>query len=41
MSAALAPQQRMTRDEYLAFERASPVRHELHDGEVFPIEGAT
>lgn len=27
----------MTREEYLAFERASSERHEFHDGEVFPV----
>jgi Uma2 family endonuclease len=42
MSIVLAQKQpKMTREEYLAFERASPDRHEFHDGELFPIEGAT
>ena len=33
----------MTREAYLAFERASldGQRHEFHDGELFPVEGAT
>jgi Uma2 family endonuclease len=31
----------MTHEEYLAFERASSDRHEFHDGELFPVEGAT
>lgn len=31
----------MTVAEYLAFERSSPDRHDFHDGEWFPIVGAT
>jgi Uma2 family endonuclease len=38
MSAAI---KRYTVAEYLAFERASPVKHEYFDGEVFAMAGAT
>jgi Uma2 family endonuclease len=38
MSAAV---KRYTVAEYLAFERASPVKHEYFDGEVFAMAGAT
>lgn len=31
----------MTPEEYLAFERASPERHDFHDGELFPVAGGT
>jgi hypothetical protein len=36
-----APRPRVTREEYLAFERASQERHQLWDGEVFAISGAS
>ena len=32
---------RMTLDEYLAFEEASDLRHEFHDGEVLEVTAAT
>lgn len=38
---SVAPQIRMTEDEYLAFERASEEKHEYIDGEIFAMSGAT
>jgi Uma2 family endonuclease len=38
---SVAPQLRMTEDEYLAFERASEEKHEYIDGEIFAMSGAT
>ncbi|MGD9857320.1 MAG: Uma2 family endonuclease [Planctomycetaceae bacterium] len=32
---------RYTVDEYLAFERASDIKHEFYDGEIFAMAGAT
>lgn len=37
---SVAPQLRMTEDEYLAFERASEEKHEYIDGEIFAMSGA-
>lgn len=37
---SVAPQIRMTEDEYLAFERASEEKHEYIDGEIFAMSGA-
>jgi Uma2 family endonuclease len=31
---------RLTRDEYLAFERTSELKHEFLDGEIFAMSGA-
>ena len=36
-----APKGRVSREEYLAFERASQERHQLWDGEVFAMSGAS
>ncbi len=41
MSALSQPAQRMTEAEYLAFERASELRHECFAGEVFAMTGAS
>ena len=41
MSALSQPAQRMTEAEYLAFERASALRHEYFAGEVFAMTGAS
>lgn len=38
---SVAPQIRMTEDEYLAFERAAEEKHEYIDGEIFAMSGAT
>ncbi len=38
---ALPKQTMVTPDEYLSMERASDVRHEYHDGEVFEMDGAS
>ncbi|MBX3290871.1 MAG: Uma2 family endonuclease [Acidobacteria bacterium] len=38
---ALPKQTMVTPDEYLSMERASEVRHEYHDGEVFEMAGAS
>lgn len=35
------PQQRMTPEEYLAFEKQSDIRHEYFHGEVFAMVGAS
>jgi Uma2 family endonuclease len=35
-----APKHRMTAEEYLAFDRASDVRHEFYRGELFAMSGA-
>lgn len=35
------PRQRMTQAEYLAFERASDVRHEYYNGETYAMAGAS
>jgi Uma2 family endonuclease len=35
------PSQRLTAAEYLAFERASPERHEYVDGQVYAMAGAS
>lgn len=37
----VAPKLKMTAAEYLEFERASEVKHEFHDGEVFLMAGAS
>jgi len=37
---ATAPKERMTYEEYLAFERASPAKHEFVNGHVFAMAGA-
>lgn len=41
MTSALRKPQRMTFDDYLAFEDATLTRHELIDGMVFAMSGAT
>lgn len=41
MPSELAPQLRMSRPDYLAMERGSDARHELWDGEVFAMGGAS
>lgn len=41
MSSAPAPAARVTPDEYLTFERASPERHEYVDGEIRAMTGAS
>lgn len=41
MSAAPAAKKIWTPEEYLAWEREQPTRHELHDGEVFAMAGAS
>jgi Uma2 family endonuclease len=41
MTTALRRQTRMTFDEYLAFEDATPVRHELMDGRAYAMAGAS
>jgi Uma2 family endonuclease len=38
---ATDPQQRLTIEDYLAFERASETRHDYLDGEVFAMTGAS
>lgn len=38
---AAEPKRTMTREEYLAFERASEVKHEFVDGEVYAMAGAS
>jgi Uma2 family endonuclease len=38
-SAALKPQ--LTPEQYLAFERESPIRHEYHAGSIFAMSGAS
>ncbi|HEY0514253.1 MAG TPA: Uma2 family endonuclease [Thermoanaerobaculia bacterium] len=38
---ATDPQQRLTIQEYLAFERQSETRHDYLDGEVFAMTGAS
>jgi Uma2 family endonuclease len=35
------PQPTMTRQEYLAFERASKIRHEFVNGEIYAMAGAS
>ncbi|MBC8044627.1 MAG: Uma2 family endonuclease [Rhizobacter sp.] len=37
----VAPKLKMTAAEYLEFERASEVKHEFHDGEIFLMAGAS
>jgi Uma2 family endonuclease len=39
MSAAVKT--RYTREEYLALERKSPIKHEYHDGEMFAMAGVS
>jgi Uma2 family endonuclease len=39
--AALPSTRRMTEEEYLAFERHSPEKHELHHGYLLPMSGAS
>ena len=41
MSSNAAEKTNWTREAYLEMERASPERHELHDGEVFAMSGAS
>lgn len=41
MSAEAAPKKLWTPAEYLAWERAAPERHELVDGEIFAMAGAS
>jgi Uma2 family endonuclease len=41
VSSAPAPAARVTPEEYLAFERASPERHEYVDGEIRAMTGGT
>lgn len=41
MPSAPAPRLRMTREEYLAMERGSDGKHELWEGEVFAMVGAS
>jgi Uma2 family endonuclease len=41
MSAAPAEKKRWTRAEYLVAERAGAEKHELHDGEIFAMAGAS
>jgi Uma2 family endonuclease len=36
-----AEQRRMTREEYLAFDRASATKHEYWDGEIFAMSGGS
>lgn len=36
-----ARRQRYTYQDYLAFERSANVRHELRDGEIYAMAGAT
>lgn len=36
-----APQRRYTEAEYLAFERASEIKHEFYRGEIFAMSGAS
>lgn len=38
---AAEPRAKMTVEEYLEFDRASEVKHEYYDGEVFAMAGAT
>ncbi len=38
---ATDPQQRLTIEDYLAFERQSEIRHDYLDGEVFAMTGAS
>jgi hypothetical protein len=40
-SMSAEPQHKWTVDEYLAFERKSETRHELVDGEIFEMAGAS
>jgi Uma2 family endonuclease len=40
MSALPAVKKKWTPEEYLAWERLQPEKHELHDGEVFAMAGA-
>jgi Uma2 family endonuclease len=37
----ILPSRRLTFEEYLEFEMASPLRHEFVDGEVYAMEGAS
>lgn len=41
MSAEAAAKRTWTPAEYLAWERAAPEKHELHDGEIFAMTGAS
>jgi Uma2 family endonuclease len=41
MSAMPAVKKRWTPEEYLAWERLQPEKHEFHDGEVFDMAGAS
>jgi Uma2 family endonuclease len=41
MSASAVAKKTWTTDEYLAWERASPQKHELFEGEVFAMAGAS
>jgi Uma2 family endonuclease len=41
VNAAPAVKKKWTPDEYLAWERSQPQKHELHDGEVFDMAGST
>jgi Uma2 family endonuclease len=41
VASPILPNRRLTFDEYLEFEMASPLRHEFVDGEVYVIEGAS
>src|SRR6185437_15178443 len=41
MSAMAAEKKSRTAQEYLAWERQQPEKHEFHDGEVFAMAGAT
>lgn len=41
MSASPAEKPRWTAAEYLAFERSAPEKHELYDGEIFAMAGAS
>jgi Uma2 family endonuclease len=36
-----AEQRRLTLDEYLRMEQASPTRHEYHDGQIFDMSGGS
>lgn len=40
MSSQPAERRIWTREEYLAFERSAPQKHEFHDGEIFAMAGA-
>src|SRR5262245_26620705 len=40
VNVSTAEKRRMTREEYLEFERASEEKHEFFDGEVFAMAGA-